>query len=106
MVADCFQQGAYLKEVGLSLQQRKLGKANRQVQEAGAQVVQNVPEGFAVSVDEHVPPVVPEHRDLPGEHGAQHGVPAAGECVQGRGEDLPADIQSHWVLKEAPVVIQ
>lgn len=106
VVLDCFQQGAYLEEISLSLQQRKLGKAIWQVQEAGAQVVQNVPEGFAIAVDEDVPSVVPEHRDLPGEHGPQHWVPTAGERVQGRGEDFPADVQSHWVLKGAPVVIR
>lgn len=106
VVVDCFQQGAYLEEIRLSPQQRQVGKAVRQVQEAGAQVVQNVPERFAVAVNEDVSSVVPEHRDLPGEHGPQHRVAAACECVQGRGEYFSADVQSHRVLKGAPVVIR
>lgn len=36
-----------------------------------------------VSINEDVPPVVPEHRDLSSEHRTQHQVMAAGQGVQG-----------------------
>lgn len=103
---DCLQQRAYLKEISLSPQQRQLTEAIGQVQEAGAQVVQDVPKRFAVAVNENISSVVLQHRDLPREHGPQHWVAAAGECVQGRGEDFSTDVQSHRVLKGAPVVIR
>uniref|UniRef100_A0A8C4SBZ4 Uncharacterized protein n=1 Tax=Erpetoichthys calabaricus TaxID=27687 RepID=A0A8C4SBZ4_ERPCA len=55
-------QRSDLVEVSLPFEQRHLCEANREVQAAGAQVVEDMPEDFTVPVD----------KILPFEHSAQH----------------------------------
>lgn len=66
---NLLQQGAYLEEISLSSQERHLREALRQVQGAGAQVIQNVPEHLTIAVNENISSVISKNRDLPSEHG-------------------------------------
>uniref|UniRef100_A0AAR2LP56 Uncharacterized protein n=1 Tax=Pygocentrus nattereri TaxID=42514 RepID=A0AAR2LP56_PYGNA len=97
------QQRADLKEVGFAAQQGKLCEVPWQVQTVAAQEIEDVSEGFPIAVDEEVPIPVTEQRNLTGEHGTQHGVPATRERVQCGGVKLSTHVHTNGVTHSLTV---
>uniref|UniRef100_A0A8C8RGF1 Uncharacterized protein n=1 Tax=Pelusios castaneus TaxID=367368 RepID=A0A8C8RGF1_9SAUR len=91
-LAQFVQQGPDLVEIRLGPEQGQLRVVLRQVQASQAQEVEDVPESFAIAVNEQAAVRISAGRPGPSEHGTQHGVREAGQGLQRRAVELTPDI--------------